>query len=782
MIRNIFRPATCAAILLMLTTASAVSAAAVKIELLRTTQCNLFAEGSPVKFDALITGAGDAQGTADAKITDFYGQVINRSLPIKTAAGSPTTVPLDLGVLEPGYYELLVTLKLKNADGKELSADSTIHVSRIENPGNKRVEDTDPFSFGVVRFVNRTAEEALKGGYRFGLKVWMVDDVWWRRTVQWNLHEAVDMSAKLGLQWTRQLLSQPDSNSVGMIGTKELLEKHAMNAVLKIEGWPAEFYDEKRYGTKEEWSKNHRGSKQWQRWSVPMKEPYQKWLREQIAQIPATQNVFEIGNEPWGQIPPEEWAEYCQMIVPVIRELRPDALIGTNLGQIEFDKQFFKAGGAKGMNMQTSHPYSFTPLPEHRIRATIRNYHDFLRAQTGQDVPIYVTEYGWPTAPKDSRGHSVSERVQAERTVRQSLMMYAEDIKALIPHWMADREYDRTDRENWFGFFRLSNMPKPVLIAHAVSARMIDGGRFVGDMPYGPGVGAMLFERGGVYTLAFWTLDKQARDVEAVVGGDQPVTAVDIMGREKSVISANGKLKLHISEDMTYLVGVNPSLAATAIPADRELDEDQWLIRDKSVPITSTSTPPMIDGNLDDWSGANPIEVISKGDADDSAKVYLKWDAEHVYIAMKVRDAKAVAPAAGKTIASGDHVQVSLSTRPVRQLGLYPIYDTMVRVAATSADGKPALEVSNAGWITPLANPSQDASGVRWAVVPSKEGWSGEVAIPFKLLDPSFRPVMGKRMSGLVGVVHVDKNGKPVTVTNVEAKAARDWPYLVLSK
>ncbi len=81
----------------------------------------------------------------------------------------------------------------------------------------------------------------------------------------------------------------------------------------------------------------------------------------------------------------------------------------------------------------------------------------------------------------------------------------------MIPHWLADREQDITERENWFGMFRLSGQPKPVLIAHAVCARMIDGSRFVGDLWLGPGVGALLFEREGVHTLALWTAEQEKR-------------------------------------------------------------------------------------------------------------------------------------------------------------------------------------------------------------------------------------------------------------------------------
>ena len=61
-----------------------------------------------------------------------------------------------------------------------------------------------------------------------------------------------------------------------------------------------------------------------------------------------------------------------------------------------------------------------TPLPEHRTQAATRNVREMLKARTGQDFDLYITEYGWPTAPQDRRGNSVSEKLQAQRTVSRT--------------------------------------------------------------------------------------------------------------------------------------------------------------------------------------------------------------------------------------------------------------------------------------------------------------------------------------------------------------------------
>src|SRR5690606_34815177 len=128
-------------------------------------------------------------------------------------------------------------------------------------------------------------------------------------------------------------------------------------------------------------------------------------------------------------------------------------------------------------NAVYKHPYTFNPEPETRTRTELRNQRDYVRWSIGQDLDFYVTEYGWPTVPEKHLHkvpQAVTEERQAQRTVRQSLMLYAEDMKTLIPHMMADREEVEDDWDDWFGFFRLNGQPKPVVIAHAVSARMFD--------------------------------------------------------------------------------------------------------------------------------------------------------------------------------------------------------------------------------------------------------------------------------------------------------------------
>lgn len=723
--------------------------AAPQVEIKRQKNCNLFDVKDAVKFDVLLQDLTAGNGNLNVSITNYFGETKSISTPVSIESGKTTDAVIDLGVLEPSYYEITVRAAI----------------------GDAAPVESKMMSFGVVHLVQRTAEEARKAGSRFGLKTFQLSapGVWWRKGEVWNLAEVVDACTKLGLQWTRHQFNQETTGEPGVIGTLDLITKYPMNAVLKVEGFPEDCFDTARYGTIVDWkSKKKKG---WNRATVPLKEPYQKWLKNEIAKIPTTQNIFEIGNEVWNYMSAEEFAEWCKMSVEAIKQVRPDAKVGADPGVNEYGRKFLTAGGMDNMEIWYSHPYSFTPLPEHRIRGSLRNRRDILKRRTGKEFELYVTEYGWPIAPRDRRKHSVSEKVQAQRTTRESLMLYAEDAKTLIPHWMADREQDPTEREHWFGFFRLNQQPLPVVIAHANCARMIDGGRFVGDLWFGPGIGAMLFERGGQYTMALWALEVD-KEAEVSVGVPE-VVAVDLMGREKKLQTIKGNLSLQLNGDVIYLTGVNPDLAHQVVPPDQNLNPDLWSTRSDSCSMIRMSTPPIIDGVLGDWMGKKSVELIKPQSVvfPGTAKAMFAWDQKFVYLAVTI---------SGQPSGSKSRFQLGLGVRPDRQVDMEAIYDYLFTINCTGEKGA-QLQVDNPDFDKPLKiDGGSDPSGVRYAVRSAADGWTMELAIPVELLRGMPSPAPGMKISGRLTVMDAaDKN--KVQLVYGEDKP-RLWPYLLLEE
>ncbi|MBN8527471.1 MAG: hypothetical protein J0M02_19225, partial [Planctomycetes bacterium] len=480
---------------------------AADIAIARHRPCNLFAPGQPVALEAQLRGFPAGQGEAVAILRDARGgEMLRRTVP---AGGA--TLRLDLGDPGRGWYQLELTVAIAGTTA------------------------TGSASLGVADLTSRSAAEVRERDLRFGLK-------WWGGVT--DKAETVEMMGALGLQWTRII-----HNEGGALGTVRMLTEFPINAVIKVERFPKELFDSDRYGDLAAWEAKY-GKGAWTLKTLPRKEPYQAWLKAELAKLPPTQQVFEIWNEPWDKMSAEDFATLCQWIVPVIRADRPQAIIGPNLlgvsDDFAYDAKVVRAGGMQGMDMVCLHPYGTS-----EDRAWLRSYTAWLSKQVGKPLGVYITEYGAASTPEGPAQRS--ELDQARLVVRQSLALYAEDAKALLPHWAGQSERNRTYHEDWFGFIRRNQEPKPVLIAHAVSARMIDGSRWIGDLWFGPGVDAMLFARDGREVLALWTRG-ETRDVD-VRPGVATVVRHDMFGGEQTLATQDGALRIQVGPDVIYLSG-----------------------------------------------------------------------------------------------------------------------------------------------------------------------------------------------------------------------------------
>ncbi|MEZ0298652.1 MAG: sugar-binding protein [Candidatus Methylacidiphilales bacterium] len=698
----------------------------VKINIRRHAPCNLFNTTQPVVFEAGIGGLPAGTSQLDAVLTDESGrEIAKKTVSVEAAPGKGSTVSLDFGQPGRGYYELIVSYKGKNAAGEPIDASSKA-------------------TLGVMEFVSRTAKEVRDGGYAFGLK-------WWGG-IQ-NLREMEDAMTKLGLQWTRIIQNEGGkATTPGRMTTAQILSEYPMNAAIKVERFPREMYDVERYGPLEEWEVKY-GKGAWVLKTVPKKEPYQAWLREQIAAIPADQQVFEIWNEPWDKMSPEDFAKVCQYIAEVILKDRPNAILGPNLygntSPYEYDLKLIKAGGLKGMKMVALHPYAGS-----ENREWFRGYRKWLKEQTGTDMDIYITEYGSHSTPEGPARRSEME--QARRVVRQSIALYAEGAKALIPHWAGQSEKTPTYIEDWFGFVRKNEQPKPVLLAHANCARLIDGSRYIGDLWYGPGVGASVFEKNGSQIVALWTLgtegkageENTARAEIEVEPGVPEVVVTDILGRENKLKAENGKVKLTLDESPIYLVGVAPSMTRVA---SKDLREDRWPKPAKPARAVRISkklqAEPVLDGKFSDWKGAAELGLLNPkvAGADCSGTGYIGWDENNLYIGVDVRDNEMLNKESRAKLYRQDSVELFVSTEPRDSGRGYGPNDHQFFLTPTSGEGKPIV-----GEVTDReAGVVEDVKGAKvWAGPMHKEekGWAMEVAIPWTSLN-GFKPSDGRSLA-----------------------------------
>ena len=688
------------------------------IEILRHSPCNLFAPDEPVRLEIRLKGFAPASGEVTVRAKEYDGKKVwEKVYPLELSSGEPRSLQVDMGKLGRGYYWLKAAAHFQGSDGKP--RDAEVYGSA-----------------GVMEFCDRTAAEVRNGGYRFGLK-------WWGGLK--SQREAEEAMVKLGLQWTRILISEgtgAKAEKEGRLSARQILTEFPMNAVIKIERFPQDLFDEARYGPLADWEAKY-GKGAWTLKTLPKKEGYQKYLREQLATIPPEQQVFEIWNEPWDKMSPEDFATISQWIAEVVLKERPNAILGPNLlgntSDYEYDGRVIKAGGLKGMKMVALHPYAAS-----ENREWFRGYRKWLNQAVGRDMEIYITEFGSHSTPQGPAKRT--EQEQAERVVRQSLSLYAEGVSAFMPHWIGQTEANPTYIEDWFGFLRKTEQPKPVLLAYANCARLIDASNYIGDLWYGPRIEAMLFERKGGYVLALWTLREagsaDSKPVEKEVEidpGVEKVTLVNMIGQEKKLSASAGKVRVILGEAPIYLVGVSSDLAKQA---SKELRPDRWpkpaKLPRNSRTIHKMTAAPRLDGSLEQWKSMTSVGLLNpKVSGEDASGIaYLGWDDGFLYLTVDMRDNELLNVQPRAKLYRQDSIELFFTTQARESGSGFGPQDHHYFLAPTSGEGRPIFgEVTD-----PASGKVEDVSGAKYFAGKTSKGWIFQAALPlsgFPGFDPS---------------------------------------------
>lgn len=188
------------------------------------------------------------------------------------------------------------------------------------------------------------------------------------------------------------------------------------------------------------------------------------------------------------------------------------------------------------------------------------------------------------------------------------------------------------------------------------------------------------------------------------------------------------------------------------------LDLAQQQLRSGNGPdllAAQTAVPPQIDGELDEWTEA-PAAVIDQaeqvgfvekpelawgGPADLSARTSLRWDDDHLYLAMDVTDDAIVQQMSGEGIWKGDHVELWLDTRLQADFAEEVAGDDDFQLGFSpgAADGSAGPDFFI--W-QPALSRTDYADKIAYAARFNDHGYQFEAAIPWQLLNAE-RPQAG---------------------------------------
>jgi hypothetical protein len=277
---------------------------------------------------------------------------------------------------------------------------------------------------------------------------------------------------------------------------------------------------------------------------------------------------------------PEGYVNLLKRVYSTIKSVDPSITVvggavtsvGLRNGWLD---QMLAAGAAQWLDVVSIHPYTYwdgkgktrTPVGWQQIvrnsEASIQKY------AAGRNVPIYVTEIGWPTHQGPAGTPPDEEAAFAAQTLLLSRSM--PDVKGLWWYDLRDAGDKPSEPEYNFGLVKPDLTPKPAFAAFSAVAHLVSSATFVDEVHTAdPDITALKFRLpDGKYTLAVWSkarTEKQVRPVEA--SAPEKTLTVKTAGRAAAEGITNtvspSNPQVVFGETPVLITGTNPFIPPAA--------------------------------------------------------------------------------------------------------------------------------------------------------------------------------------------------------------------------
>lgn len=283
---------------------------------------------------------------------------------------------------------------------------------------------------------------------------------------------------------------------------------------------------------------------------------------------------FEIWNEYNGGMgnpkrqPPEVYAKMLKAAYIAIKEANPNATVvgcSTSCVDIGWIERVLKAVGPDYMDAVSIHPYGFPASPESAgLEDNMKNVHALLE-RYGKDMPVWSTEYGYPTYKE-----GVNEELGAAYLARSYMVINSvkQDDKIFWYDFQNDTPASDTNREANFGLIKHETdfyAAKQTLLAYTNVIDMMQEREF--DKIIRPNDNIVIYKyKGSEDMLALWSLEKEENLSLKV---DAPsLKVIDFLGNEEVIYTQNGNVTLSVGKYPIYLEGKFDEVETSAAIAD----------------------------------------------------------------------------------------------------------------------------------------------------------------------------------------------------------------------
>ncbi|MFC9558651.1 hypothetical protein [Agromyces sp. NPDC056965] len=268
------------------------------------------------------------------------------------------------------------------------------------------------------------------------------------------------------------------------------------------------------------------------------------------------------------------YLDVLEGVAPAVKAVRPSttvvgpATIGIGNcirpdGTKCFAPDLIDRGGLDHLDAYSVHPYHYPGGPEWLggsgdALAGLRTR--LQAANAGSDVPIYLSEMGWPTQD----GGGTTELQQADNLVRLYAVALANGVERIYWYDLVNDGRVPTSTEHNFGLLRqplastpetmttvIAHAPKPAIVAQAVLARKIGGLSYAGGDPVALPVRSAVFGTGAATMRILWA----SAAGTATIAATGPITVTDVLGRAETLPPTGGRVLLPLTSSPVFVEG-----------------------------------------------------------------------------------------------------------------------------------------------------------------------------------------------------------------------------------
>ena len=279
-------------------------------------------------------------------------------------------------------------------------------------------------------------------------------------------------------------------------------------------------------------------------------EAYARFAEFVVTHFDGRVRQYEIWNE-WNiaislppgtrRGPPEPYVVLLRKVYPRLKAINPRVtVVGGAFSGSAVEKGWLeaacRAGLLENLDAFSFHPYCYRRgsdgrLPENGFLKQIHDSQEVTRRYQKREIPIYITEIGWP----DHHGPDGSTPEDSARLLTRTYLLSRAlpFIRGLWWYDFCDDGSDPNEREHHFGIVTRDLVPKPAYAAMSDVCRQFEKTQFVREIKTDPSLHILEFQQeSGATLFALWSSDDadQRVTLETVSATPPPVPKLRQIG------------------------------------------------------------------------------------------------------------------------------------------------------------------------------------------------------------------------------------------------------------